>query len=92
MTILLAGALVAAAIVGSTLVLSRRSGRVLRLRIHKTVIVTLKSGETFRGVLFDSDSEALVLRNASFVGAKDDLSVDGEVLILRPDIATLQRP
>ena len=90
--ILLAGALVALAIVGSTLFWSHRAGRVLRLRFNKAVIVTLKSGAAFQGVLFDSDPEAVVLRNSQALGNGPSVAVDGELLILKADIATLQRP
>lgn len=92
MILLASATLVALSVVGSSVYLSRRSGRVLRLRISKTVIVTLKSGDSYRGALFDSDPEALVLRNAEALGSSRNVSVDGEVLILRADIATLQRP
>lgn len=69
--------------------------RILRSRLRQRVLVTLKGGEGFDGVLFDADNHALVLRNASAVGMgerKTDLPVDGEVLILLADVAFVQRP
>ena len=92
MTIILAAVLVSATIAVTAYVWARRSGRVLRLRWNKAVIVTLKTGESFRGVLTDSDPETIVLRKAETLGNARDVAVDGEVLILRADIATLQQP
>lgn len=66
----------------------------LRQRVHKVVIVTLRSGRGFRGVLFDADPDLLVLRNAEVVepGASSPVGVDGEVLIPRCEIEFVQRP
>lgn len=71
-----------------------RSQRCLRGRYRSTVIVTLKSGAAFRGVLFDSDGGTVVLRNAEHVdaGASALVAVDGEVLVFRSEIEFLQRP
>jgi hypothetical protein len=59
------------------------------------VLVTLKSGESFSGVLWEADGGALVLRETSAIGAgekRTDLPLDGELLILLPDVAYIQRP
>jgi hypothetical protein len=59
------------------------------------VVVTLKSGAAFDGVLYQADRGAWVLRNAHALGAADDganVPVDGEVLILTSDIDFAQRP
>ena len=70
--------------------------RLIREHLRKRVIVTLKSGEAFGGVLFSADSEALVLRNAEVLDAsstdRQAQPVDGELLILRPDVAYFQFP
>ena len=69
--------------------------RVLRTRRRRRVLVTLHSGEAFDGVLFDADTQALVLRNASQVGVANrgtPVPVDGEVLVLLEDVAYLQLP
>lgn len=68
---------------------------VLRNRWRERVVVTLKSGESFMGVLWSNDSRALVIRQASAVGAgenRSDLPLDGEVIVLLADVAFLQRP
>lgn len=64
-------------------------------RICSRVIVTLKTGESFSGVLFEADGGALVLRDCSAIGVgenRTDLMVDGELLLLLPDVAYIQRP
>lgn len=69
--------------------------KLLRLRLRHRAIVTLKTGDAFSGVLYDADSEALILREAEALGAgekRTNLVVDGEVLILRHDVAYVQLP
>ena len=61
----------------------------------RRAIVTLKTGEAFAGVLYAADRESLCLRSAELVAAgekRGNLPVDGEVLILRADVAYLQFP
>lgn len=68
--------------------------RLIREHLRRKVVVTLKSGDAFEGVLFAADSEALVLRNATVLEAggtdRVPVPVDGELLLLRPDVAYLQ--
>lgn len=65
---------------------------VLRRRLLKAVLVTLKTGETFRGVLWQHDREAVVLRNVAAVDPHADqpTAVDGEVVVFVADVAFLQ--
>lgn len=69
---------------------------VLRKRVNVRLIVTLKAGQSFAGVLWSQDHQALVLRNASALGEGDQgeapIPVDGEVIILLVDVAYIQRP
>lgn len=67
----------------------------LSSRLRDRVVVTLKSGDAFVGVLFSHDNKALVLREAQAVGAGDrstDLPLDGELIVLLPDVAYIQKP
>lgn len=95
MTILLAALLATAcAALAFTLWRSTTSG-LLADRRRRQVLVTLKTGEAFSGVLFAVDREVIVLREAVAVayGARsENVAVDGEALILRSDIAYLQLP
>jgi hypothetical protein len=60
------------------------------------VLVTrarLHGEETFRGVLFDSDRDALVLRSAVAIGFGGDgnvAPVQGELVLLRSTVAYIQ--
>ena len=70
-----------------------RSQRCLRGRYRSTVIVTLRTGMAFRGVLFDADASSVVLRKAHAMdGSNAPLPVDGEVLIDRSQVEFYQRP
>lgn len=67
----------------------------VRDRICSRVVITLKSGEAFAGVLFEADGGAVVLRDTSAIGAGEnraDLPLDGELLILTADVAYIQKP
>lgn len=69
--------------------------RLLRNIERHRVLVTLKSGDSFLGVLWDHDSKALIVRNCEAVGVNEDKTnapVDGELLILLADVAFVQRP
>ena len=68
---------------------------VLKSRLRSRVVVTTTADMAFAGVLFESDRTALVLRNAEAVGVgenRENVPVDGEVLILLADVAFIQRP
>lgn len=69
--------------------------KLLRQRIHRTVLVTVDTGETFRGALFAYDREVIVLRNAGQVDARSDsqfIPADGELLLPRGRVTLLQFP
>ncbi len=58
------------------------------------MIVTLKDGSAFGGVLFDFDSEAIVLRGVELLvsGAERPSPVDGELVVLVADVSFIQIP
>ena len=69
--------------------------KVISSRLRERVFVTLKTGESFGGVLYSHDDKALVLREAHALGAGErstDLPLDGELIVLLPDVAYIQRP
>lgn len=71
------------------------SSRRLRDRLRSTVVLTLKTGQSFRGVLWETDASVWVLRNAEALsgGASgEDVGLDGELIVLTGDIAFAQRP
>lgn len=68
--------------------------RVLKRRVKRSVLVTTKTQDAFRGVLWDWDRDACVLRNAEqMTNATADrpfVPVDGELVILVADVAYVQ--
>jgi small nuclear ribonucleoprotein (snRNP)-like protein len=69
--------------------------RVLSGRLRERVIVTTKTGDAFAGLLYSHDNKALVLRQTEALGVgerKTDIPLDGELIVLLPDVAYIQRP
>ena len=64
--------------------------RVLEQRARRRMIVTTKGGAAFRGVLWESDAHCLVLRSAQTL--PEGVPVDGELLLERGDVETIQIP
>jgi hypothetical protein len=93
--IVLAAVILAVAVIGAALLMGRPRDRLLRERLCDKVVVTLKTGPSFSGVLFKVDDRALILRGTQALGAAhngDHLAVDGELVLFRTDIEYLQRP
>lgn len=68
-------------------------GWVTLRRLRRTAVVTLKSGETFKGLLWRTDSRVIVVRNATAVatdGTGGHITVDGELVVFRADVAYVQ--
>ena len=69
--------------------------RVITSRLREQVFVTLKTGESFSGVLYSHDNKAIVLRQTEVLGAGErgtNLPLDGELIVLLPDVAYIQKP
>ena len=64
--------------------------RVLKQRMRLGVIVTMKNKTAFKGVLFDHDVQAVVLRNAELLTASGPTPVDGELIVFVSDVDTIQ--
>lgn len=66
---------------------------VLDERLLDYVVVTLKSGTTFGGVLYVEDAGAVVLAKAENIKADGTkVTADGEIIVCRGDIDFIQRP
>lgn len=70
---------------------------VLNRRVRARVVLTLKSGESFEGVLWEADATAFVLRNVTALSASTNpepnvTPVDGELVVLSGDVAFIQIP
>lgn len=69
------------------------TSRLLRRRLKEQVVVTLKSGATFSGVLTECDRHVWILRNAASVGPPSNGAiVDGELILRTEEIDYCQRP
>lgn len=69
--------------------------RLVKRRLRDRVVVTLKSGAAFSGVLFEADGKSYVLRGASALGFAAngaDAPVDGEIIVARSNVEHMQRP
>lgn len=68
-----------------------RADRLLRHLIKERFVITLKSGESFDGLLADVDVKTIRLVNAWALADKDRVSVDGELFIPRAEIVYMQK-
>jgi small nuclear ribonucleoprotein (snRNP)-like protein len=95
--VIVASAVILAALVLLlTVTLARTSSRdrLVRHRMREKVIVTMKSGEAFMGVLTDADGRSFVLRDAKALtdSSARPVPVDGELVLDRAQIDYMQRP
>lgn len=73
----------------------RKIGPVLREVLRDRVIVTMKSGEAFDGVLYAADDRTWRLVNVTALRAGDqgeNVPADGDLILPRDNIAFCQRP
>lgn len=68
----------------------RRGDLCVKSRLRDQVIVTLKGGGSFAGVLLESDQKSLLLCQA--VEVTENVPVDGELLVRWADVAYVQKP
>lgn len=59
--------------------------------VRRRVIVNTKSGQVFRGALWETSVDFLVLKGAELVAAKNEsVPVDGDVVIYRSNVSFMQ--
>lgn len=68
-----------------------RRDRLIRSVLRERFVATLKTGETFDGLLVKADAKTYVFANAWAISGRDRVSVDGELYIPRDEVAYLQR-
>lgn len=69
-----------------------RADRILRSRVRRRAIVTLKTGESFTGTVIDADRQAVVMHGATYDTPDPrsaPIDADGEVVVLLADVAYL---
>ena len=70
-----------------------RADRLVRSLLRERFVVTLRSGETFDGLLVDADVKTFRMANAQAVDAKGSrVGVDGELFVPRDQVSYFQRP
>lgn len=70
-----------------------RPERIMRRQVRRRVLVTLKDGQAFSGVLWVADRRLVVLKDAAMVvDGGQPVPIDGEVLLHREDISFVQMP
>lgn len=69
-----------------------RSDRLVRKHLRARFIVTMKSGDTWSGVLVDADRLTFCLADVSAISPDGQSTpADGQVFLPRADVAYMQR-
>lgn len=72
---------------------ARAEDRLVGHQLAERLVVSMKSGDGFAGLLIDHDARTLKLREAMGISkAGERAPVDGELLIPRAEVAYVQRP
>lgn len=69
-----------------------RADRILRSRVCRRAIVTLKTADAFEGTVVEVDRQAIVLNGATYHSPEPQVAgtpVDREVVVLLADVAYL---
>lgn len=71
--------------------MSRRD-RLVRQCLRDRFVVTLRTKETFEGLLIDADDKTVHLSDAHLIDGSSSLSVDGDLFLPRAEVVYMQRP
>ena len=66
--------------------------RLIRKTLRTRFLVTLRSGETFEGLLLEADERTVVLVDAFGVDGSSRVKVDGSLYLPRGEVAYMQKP
>ena len=69
-----------------------RRDQLIRQAFRDRFVVTMRSKETFEGLLLDADDRTVVLADAYALTGRDRVSVDGSLYLPRAEVAYMQRP
>ena len=69
-----------------------RRDRLIRQFLRERFVATLRSGESFEGLLVEVDEKTFRFANAWALDGKDRVSVDGELFLPRHEVLYLQKP
>jgi hypothetical protein len=65
---------------------------IVRRALRDRFVFTVRSGETFDGLLIEVDAKTYRLADVFAVGEKGRVKVDGELFLPRSEVVYLQRP
>lgn len=66
--------------------------KLVRQALRERFVATLRTGESFDGLLIDADEKTYRMGDAFAVDGKNRVRVDGEVFLPRAEVIYLQRP
>lgn len=70
-----------------------RRDRLVRQSLRNRFVFTLRSGETFEGLLLDADATTVHVADAfALQGQSPRVAVDGELYLPRAEVVYMQRP
>lgn len=69
-----------------------RRDKLIRQQLRERFVVTLRSGDSFDGLLLEADEKTYRLADAFALSGRDRVSVDGELFIPRGEVLYLQKP
>lgn len=69
-----------------------RRDKLIRQHLRERFVVTLRSGESFDGLLVDADEKTFRFVDAFAIDGKNRVGVDGELFIPRDESLYLQKP
>lgn len=92
--IVAAAVIIAATVVALTVWRTRSVDALITAQVRRLVVIELRSGDTFKGLLVKVDARSLLLRDVvAIVSAEaSTVPVDGELVVPRADVKWLQRP
>ena len=70
----------------------RRNDWLLNSIMRDQVVVTLKDGQSFRGIFNGGDKNHLALLGVEYLKPEGATKVDGEVFLPRDHVAFVQKP
>lgn len=69
-----------------------RRDRLVRQVLRERFVFTLRTGESFDGLLLDADEKTIRLGSAVALDGKNRALVDGELYVPRAEVVYMQRP
>lgn len=69
-----------------------RPDRLVRQLLRDRLVLTMRGGETFEGVVLDADDKTVKVADAYVLGENSRTVVDGELYLPRAELAYMQRP